>query len=359
MERLSITLLLLLFVLSGSGLTLTAMVAYLFLGLSSLDHTTLLAMFSLLTYHFYGLFGMMYVAFSNVFLIICGLMYWFGFSFDDLRKRCAILQGYTTPSSESSTSTKSSTVTEPSTKSDSVLQENESVESADSTSTSNVSSDIQCKLTQLQDYKNTLFSQFYQKTGLTDDKIALIKEYCVLASTKFDNLTDLLFIYVARLKELTKDVVGLKTIYSVYDKLLGFVSMLEQLKTFSSMARTMNGMNDMNNMFNNIPTGIPRHQSTPEISTSEILGVSNDNLSEEHDPLAVPMSLTEMKRSWSNMTSDRIKQLDDEMTLLEGNMSPEQKKQIDDMTIKLMNEFMGSLGPMDLSNIPKKSNSRR
>src|ERR1700688_2172332 len=86
MDNLSFYLLLLCFIMGGSGITAAALISYLFLGVASLNHLTLFSTFSLFTYYLYGVLGMAYIALSTLMTICCGIMYWFDLSIGDLQK---------------------------------------------------------------------------------------------------------------------------------------------------------------------------------------------------------------------------------------------------------------------------------
>src|ERR1700741_434808 len=86
MNKLLAVILILLFIFGGSGLAASSMISYLFLNLITFDYTTLFTICTLLTYHFYGLIGMIYVIMTAFTFIFCGIMYWYEMTFEDFNR---------------------------------------------------------------------------------------------------------------------------------------------------------------------------------------------------------------------------------------------------------------------------------
>jgi hypothetical protein len=162
------------------------------------------------------------------------------------------------------------------------------------------------EMEQIRNYNKMLTELLYQKIGLTDETMCTINKHYRTLSLGFDKFTDLMVIYLAMFREVTKDVIGLKTMYHIYDELCVYASMIETIRQFS-------------NSVNRVPMNRTDH---------------SDNL----------------------VTSDKT---------MFGNISPEEEqKLIDEMTMKMMSQFdmneftkmMEQLQPLSKPSSSKSSN---
>lgn len=203
MDKLLIAILGFSFIFSGAGLTSAILLAILFSGAASLSHITLFSLTSLLTYYFYGFFGLFYVLMASLSLIACGAMYWFELSVDDMKQKAKELS----------------------------LQE----QSDPSTGPS----ELDKKLATFNEYKNTGLSSFCQRAGLTPERITLIKGYYASTSTRFDKICAVTYGYLCQFRETTKDIAGLKTIYHAYDQVWVYKKNIETIRSLHKMTRNM------------------------------------------------------------------------------------------------------------------------
>jgi hypothetical protein len=288
MERLPLAILILSFIVSGAGLTTAEMLCYLLFGIASLNHVTLFSTLSLFTYYLYGFFGIMYVALSTLIFIACGLMYWFDMSLGDMQKKVMSIQ--------------KSSVISPDT--DKTVTDN-----------SQISQDMELRLKQLQAFKNTMIGSLCLKTGVTDDKINMIKNYYVLSSTKFDNFTDLLFTYIVRFRQITQDVMILKTIYYIYDQIIIYTTLLKSFRKLSNMASNMSHVNNNSN----------QRQNQPQTNESDS-DISENKQNPDINMFKSMSDFSEMGRHFATT------------------MTPEEKKLADDMAMHMMSGMgMGNL----------------
>lgn len=321
MERIQAGFLALLFMISGAGLSSFVMFMYLLLGLVPFNHITIFTAFSLFTYYLYGLFGMIYTALSALTLISCAIMYWFDMSPTNLLKQATNAASTNTSSNNTSNNT---------------------------TNDDRVSPDIDHKLEEFQNYRNTLLYMLYKKAGITEDKIILINKYYKILSNNFDVFTDLFTTYIIKFREMTRDVMGLKTIYYLYDSLCFYKTMLDSFKSFTRM--TLDGFHAQAS--NSSPTNNTNTEGMSSEAIAELakrsadvsLGKSNKSdifdFSTLQDISTIPNGL-----DMSNM-EDIERQI--------ANMSPEEKRLLDEMTMKMLAETdMGKLMNMfnDMNNI--------
>lgn len=205
MDKLLIAILGFSFIFSGAGLTSAALLAILFSGAATLDHITLISLTSLLTYYFYGFFGILYVIAAALSLIACGAMYWFELSVDDMKQKANELR----------------------------LQEQSG------TSDSQNLSDIDKKLAVLNEYKTKGLGSLCQRSGLTPERITTIKNYYNTSAKRFDSFCGVAYGYICQFRETTESIAGLKIIYQLYDKILVYKKNLETIRSLHKMTRTM------------------------------------------------------------------------------------------------------------------------
>lgn len=186
---------------------------------------------------------------STLIFICCGFMYWFGLSLDDLciRAKSKLHEHQ--------------------------LDHQNKIEPKQHPEQPN-------EIGQIRNYNKMLTEALCKKIGITDETISTINKHYRTLSTGFDRFTDLLATYLAMFRELTKDVIGLKTLYHVYDELCVYATMIETIRQFS-------------NSVNRAPMNHTDNSITP----------------------------------------------DPDHPMFGGNISPEDQKLIDDMTMKMMSQF--------------------
>jgi hypothetical protein len=91
----------------------------------------------------------------------------------------------------------------------------------------------------LNEYKTQSLDSFYQRTGLTPERITTIKGYYTKISTYFDNFCDVAYRYMCQFREITKDIAVLKTIYQAYDQILMYKKNLETIRSLHKLSRDM------------------------------------------------------------------------------------------------------------------------
>ena len=285
MDRLSVAILVSLFLFSGSGLASATFLAYIFFGVASIDHVTLFSLCSLLTYNFYGLLGMFYVLMCSLTLIACGLMYWYEMSVDDLKKKASEMQ----------------------------------TQVGDKNSDGSQTGAIDERLKVANDYKNNLLGTFWLKTGLTEERRAKYWEHYLTASNKFDTFYVFATAYASQFRDLTKDIPVLKTLYYAYDQFFVYKQSIESVRALHKLSRNL--------------TMPPSQPQTRGASSN----VSVDSNSESSTSSAPPVDLGAM---FGGLNMPDMEEMQKQME----NMSPEEKKRMDDMTEQMMKNM--NLGDM-------------
>lgn len=183
------------------------------------DFITLSVYTILVTYYFYGLFGLIYLLGSTSVLILCGIMYWYELSPDDIKQHMIKY----------------------------VESDPESVE-------------VNKQITQYNQFVNKQISFVFQKIYLTESNLntinryynhicsyfPMINKYYTLTSSYYDNICSATYGYMKQLRIITSDIPIIKNIYFVYDKLIVNIMNIETLRLFHKLSRNMqNAMNSL------------------------------------------------------------------------------------------------------------------
>lgn len=181
---------------------------------------------------------------------------------------------------------------------------------------------VEQKFAELENYKLQTLNVFYKKTGLDDKKVAKLLENYKSLSMNFDNLVNVVYEYLLTFRKATENTVGLKELYKYCDYVL-------IVKNGIINARTL-------------------HRMSREVQNPTLSNNTNNN----NDPFS-------MLGNFGNLgdLSQLNKQVEKELL----NMSPAQKKQMDDMAKQMfgninMDDMMGMFG--NISNNTNKKNKK-
>lgn len=316
MDRLTTTLFAVLFIFGGSGLTSAGLLALMFGGVIDVTYLTLSAVSVMLTYYICGLSGLFVVSFSSVALVAAGSMYWYEMSFQDVKKMLTDMneQGNQEAIKKSK---------------DSNAKQDEG-----SGETINFSQ----KMRGVNKYKDDSLKAFYEKTGLTEDKIKTYKGYYALASTKFNVFCEALYAYIVQFRAATEEVPGLREIYRASDGLVKVKTNVEMVRGLHKMSRSMSGMSGMPGMATPASQPTQRSESNPPD-----LG-----------------GLGDLGSMFGGMDLGNIMSMNQQMQQQMSQLDPAQKKQMDEMTKQLMgNMNMGDMMSMFGGGAPSKNKTRR
>jgi hypothetical protein len=159
-------------------------------------------------------------------------------------------------------------------------------------------SEFNKKIDMFNQYKSNGSKKFYEKLGLTEKKIAQYTAYCSNISNKFDVFCCIVCKYLGMFCEMTRDVPGLRTVYYLVDQVIVWK---ENVDAYRTIHKAHNPFSDM-------------HETVAEKSEN-----------------ADPLSLNALIESLGNLNAmDRSHPDNDEL-------SPEQKKQLDDMMSNMTN----------------------
>lgn len=315
MERLTIAMLALTFLLNGSGLTFIGLISYLYLGVAPLNNKTILALWALLTHYMYGVSGIVYSLLTTLTLVVNGLMYWYDLSLDDIRKKAT-----GNLATEFGIDIDDKTQSGPKDSTTSTTSDNAKI---DELTNNDAYSTMSTKIDRLGQYKNLLADTLRYKLGITDEKMTLIKTNYSAFSTKFDTVTDVLFTYIVKFRAMTKNVMGLKTIYYVCDCLCNILRTIETVKSLNVMTRKM--QNQMSAKF-------PHNDLKPNNKSSN-------------------MFTSDLSKFDDLMKFDDLKKFDD--------MTPEEKQQADKIAFEMMKNLgmdeqtIKMMQQMEAANNPK------
>lgn len=291
MDNLSIAFLVFLFILSGPGLSSVGLFSMLFTGFVQANHVTIFSLVSMLTYYFYGLFGMMYMAVCSMAYIMCGMMYWFEMTFEDMRKKAD------------------------------EMREQTSDESNSDVSETDTPSSFDRKIQEFNEYRTAGVKTLYEKLGLTEERRKAYENMYSTYSTYFDNIVDGVVTYIARFREMTNEIAGLKTVYYIYDQLVEYKKLLESIRAMHKISRTMTGF---------MPS--PKDSRTTNTSNARDPIPALGSLGRQGgfgglgglgglDGLMNDVDMADMQRQFSQMSDAEKKQMDDMARQMFGNMN--------------------------------------
>ncbi len=355
MDRLFIFILLLLTLFGYELFALMTFATVLYNHLVSIDFKVIIGFVTLLTYYMYGFIGIGYTLFITFFYVLSGCMFWYEMSFEDAQSEMNKLS--TNFNVDPSTYVKG-------------------IKSIREIKDSNV---------------EIIYSKFKNVTKLTDEKISKFKGIGKAGYLKCSKYYDLIYctIYdvILKFKNATNDIIGFKQIYEYCDIIyetfnmihMGIVSLRTLFKFGRNIQNMMNcfgDMGDMGNMGNmgNInprpivltPTLTPTPTSVPSLipivddnlDLTELISVvdddinsgvgieiksnsviDNDNDNDKSKTVVepeitkvnpVPFNFPELEKDQMEMMEKRISQL-----------SPDERKQIDDMANQMLSGLFG------------------
>lgn len=317
MDNLTKSFLLTCFLFSGSSLAALALFTFFMLGVTSVSYLTLFAFVSLLTYSFYGLFGLMYVLLASSGLLCCAFMYWFNLTSNDIYQK---------------------------------LDNFRAMFTKDKSEESNFS------------LRKKLFTVLSQRTGLNDTHCQKISQYYQLVSHYFDKFVSLLSTYLVKFRNLTQNVSGFNRIYNAYDTLSLVGSTLENAKNIHQVASNLPSF-DKNFDISQLLSQFGQESFQSETNSVESLDEEindDDNVVDQLDtddqPVVSKKKDSVKIPSFGNFNMNEMqKQL--------NNMSPQQKNQMDKMTKELLgnlnlNDMMGMMNNFQSFNQSKLTKRR-
>ena len=267
MDKLLVALLGFSFIFGNSGLTSAGLLALLFSGAVPLNHITLVSLTYLITYYFYGLYGLFYFMTASLSMITCGAMYWFELSVADIKQNANNLK----------------------------FQANEnSSEFTDSSKSTNLT-EFDKKLAVLTDLKTHGINSFCQKSGLTPEHIVSLKGYYNVASTQFNMVCDVIYGYMCQFRETTKNIAVLTTIYYAYDQIWVYKKNIETVRSLHKITKNMDSL-----------MGDSIHRSNSESQNAINLDTDNSISKKENDMVLLASM---------NQLFDDIKSTDMEMMM--------------------------------------------
>lgn len=318
MDRLIIALLIVLFFCGGSGLTSAGLLALIFGGVIDVTYATLSTVSVLLTYYICGLTGLFVVMFSSIALISSGCMYWYEMSFGDVKKMLQDMNKKGQASGEKESRDKDSDKK----KKESETDENESDDSK--------TQSFEKRLTEFSEYKTKSVQAFYDKTGLTDQRLEKYKGYYLFVSTKFDSFCDASHYYLCQFRAATEEIAGLRELYSGYDKCLELKTNLEGLRSLHKLSRTMQ---------------MPSAQSTASGSNSKSRESSGSQ--QKADPLAAlfgGMGGSGGMPGMGGMDFGELMKMNQQMESQLSSLPADQRQQLDKMAMEMMGGMFGNMG---------------
>ncbi len=231
------------FFLLGPMITFCCLLFLLYNGHIAFNYFSLFFLNILFTYSFNGFFGVLYSLVSCMIMVSCGIMYWYDLSPSDLKNE--------------------------------------------------LKSPIHNKnVLLIKDYASKGAQKIYQITGLSDDKITKLKIGYIECSKKFDYYSDIVWKLLYNFYEMMKDVKGFKELFFYFSIVFKLLCSIDSIKHLHKLSRNFN--------MNSMPLGPYTENNKRDKPFNQMM-----------DPGAMDLG----------MMSDQL-----------NNMSPGQKKSIDDMT---------------------------
>lgn len=316
MNNLSITALLLSFIFNGVGFTALSLFISLFTGIFTLTHANLFGLLTLVTYYLYGLFGMCYVLMSSFTLILCGYMYWYEVNFDDVKKMANQLKEQTIKEQMT-------------TEDDQILKDKQTVNNY----SSQLESQLQFLKTTFNRYTETTKVFFEKKLGLTSERTQKLFDIFSKISLWYDGVTLLLYQYLVKIREFTKNTPALKHVYYFYDRLFKYKKGLETLRLMHKLSRQMQeGQLNQLNSFNKIPLHTKQTVKIEKTEKTEKTDLVTDLDKEKSTSFRMPIipptmggdadlsELEEIHKNFNSMPLHEKQKMDEMAMQLFGNM---------------------------------------
>lgn len=225
MDNLSVTTLFLLFIFSGAGLTSAVLLTFLLTGVTALNYISIFGLVNLLTYYFYGFLGLIYTCLSSLALIVCGFMYWYEMSFDDIKNQANELKNKTKTNVQIQTSAQ--------------LDAQVDVQSK---TQSQIDAKLQSLKEKYNEYKTSSVAFIEKKLGLTNYHVQKLHSVYNKISTYYDKFILIACKYFERFKNITSNTPGLKQLYDIYDKALEYKEIVESIRAMHKLSRNMQEM---------------------------------------------------------------------------------------------------------------------
>jgi hypothetical protein len=330
MDKLTIFLLFALFVFGGSGWALMAFICMMSFGFVGSNHSTLFSLSVLMTYKFYGILSLLYTFAIALTFLLCGYMYWHDVRPDEL------VEQFTVQSAD-----RNEKKTEP--------VDGQSDKPNETPIETPIETPFERKLKLVVEHKNKLIGVFYNKTGLTDEKIehykSVCRKYYHVASDGFNVLCGATHRYLCKFCQMTRNVRGFDYIYTAYDQIVKYKQDIESLKALHKFSNALT---------------VPRTQPHPNVMKMKntVNAMSNNMSNDDDEMIEMPTldtdPLTAMMRDLGGLGNlgglEDMDNLDNfgDMDKYFKNMPDQQKKQIEDMTKQLfgnmnIGDMMGML----------------
>lgn len=204
MDKLSIAFLTIIFLNGGSLLIWVGLMLALFTQMLPLNYKTLFNVTTFTTYCFYGFTGIIYTFLCALSLLMCGAMYWFELSIDDVKNKMK------------------------------ELNVNENLSTDDDHTVQ-----IEQYIDTFSQYKIKYVNMFCEKTGLKINStwITSVGTLYTHVSVVFDKFCQIFYGLMCRFRTLTRNMKGLKTLYNAYDTMYQYKISIDNLKTLNVESR--------------------------------------------------------------------------------------------------------------------------
>jgi hypothetical protein len=346
MDKLSITAFILLFIFSGAGLPSLLLLSLLGTGKIALNYLNLFSLINLLTYYFYGFFGMIYLFISSLALMVCGFMYWYELSIDEFKKEAEEMRIKALNDSETIKPDVPANVT-------GVTMTNE---------VTKTKLDVQLERAKVffDKYKGLCFDFLEKKLGFTSKRMEKISNVYTKISSYYDNFVAMVYNFLLKFKNATKNVVGLRSLYYLDDQLVICRDSVNSLRTMHKAARDM--QIEQNNIFMKMQDQL---QSLEQIQSLEQLQSQEQSqfLEQNRTPKSSGDSkdkITDLDKLPSRSNTSKFASFEEleKMQKQMESISPQDKQNMDELALQLfgnmklndMVNMMGGLGAMSNAN---------
>jgi len=315
MDKLSTAVLIMLFALGGSGLTLATFLLFILSGIASFNHISVFFLSLLFVYCMYGVIGLIILSVCSLSMLLCGIVYWYDLSYSSIKKS---------------------------------LNSVDSMNNTTQDLTFNL--DVDKKINELSEYRKNYTDKIFNTIGLTGERIIRIQSVYKLISISFDKLCGLVYTYCEKFRETTNGVAGLKIVYVIIDYIVSLWKGIGVFKNLHKVSRSMqSSLMNMDKIINSrIPTDNTnkiKHETGSKLPTN-----NTDNTQPMLDKTVKVQKIENNKCKNKNKNESNnigidmlnIGNMNDEIQKMQeyyNKMDPSQRKQIEELTIQLLGDM--------------------
>jgi hypothetical protein len=216
------------------------------------------------------------------------------------------------------------------------------------------------------DYKSKCIKKFREKTGFTEESEEKLKRIYYKCVVKFDHVCDVACIYIIQFREVTKDIIGFRSLYYVYDKLYLICNAIEMFRVMQSWSSTPSLLGSRN-----LAPIQARENNTSTSSNSNFPETESKTETESESKINPITNLSSIMNGFGDLGNlgnlgslgdiGDIGNFGDFGKIQEQmkNLSPQQHKVIDDMASEMFGKMFGNSDVSSLINNNKPQKTKK